>query len=173
MDDITFKYIHQLAINLKTAGQTWADLDSVNTDSLKHMAQINHRPGYMAGNVLHILNKGEINWPIPVLSVIRHHAHGHGDGRYTENTGVSGNNGGEVLVDIYPNPTTGTVTIQASEAGIFVLYSLDGREIGRYAVQDQATTVIFPSGLTAGIYMGRFMAGSGSVTNVKIVYQPN
>jgi type IX secretion system substrate protein len=76
-------------------------------------------------------------------------------------------------VMLYPNPTTGNLTIKASSAGKFTLYSLLGQKIQEYKVQVGQTNLLLPVSLAAGMYMGQFKPDDGGETReVRLVYRP-
>jgi uncharacterized protein YjdB len=75
------------------------------------------------------------------------------------------------VLTVYPNPTMGTVTIQAPVNGTFAVYTVDGRQVTQYAVTTEAMTVSLPHTLAAGVYMCRFTGEDGSTETVRLVYQ--
>lgn len=89
--------------------------------------------------------------------------------------GMYGATGGEEssaqLLKVYPNPTSGTLTVEAPVAGRFNVYTIDGREVAQYAVTASANMVTLPSNLTAGIYMCRFVGADGTSAIVRLVYE--
>ncbi|MES2704232.1 MAG: Ig-like domain-containing protein [Bacteroidota bacterium] len=74
-------------------------------------------------------------------------------------------------LQLYPNPTTGTFTIEAPEAGTFSIYTLDGKEVSSYTIAQGATVISLPNELANGIYMCRYYGASGSTTVVRLVYE--
>ncbi len=74
-------------------------------------------------------------------------------------------------LQLYPNPTTGTFTIEAPEAGTFSIYTLDGREVSRYTIAQGAVVINLPNDLVNGIYMCRYYGASGKTTVVRLVYE--
>jgi trimeric autotransporter adhesin len=75
------------------------------------------------------------------------------------------------VLKIFPNPTSGSLTIDAPVAGTFTVYTIDGKEVAQYAVTASANMVTLPSNLAAGIYMSRFMGSDGTTTVVRLVYE--
>jgi trimeric autotransporter adhesin len=75
------------------------------------------------------------------------------------------------VLKIFPNPTSGLLTIDAPVAGTFTVYTLDGKEVAQYPVTATANMVTLPSHLTTGIYMSRFMGSDGTSTVVRLVYE--
>ncbi|MES2703283.1 MAG: Ig-like domain-containing protein [Bacteroidota bacterium] len=73
-------------------------------------------------------------------------------------------------LQLYPNPTTGTFTIDAPEAGVLNIYTLDGKEVGKYPVARGATMITLPNELASGVYMGRYTGESINTTVVRLVY---
>jgi hypothetical protein len=78
---------------------------------------------------------------------------------------------GTTVLSVYPNPTSGTLTVQAPTSGTFTMYTVDGREVARYAVSETATTVTLPGNLATGVYMCRFNGTDGSSDVVRLIYQ--
>ncbi len=74
-------------------------------------------------------------------------------------------------VTLYPNPTNGAINIRADVAGVFYLYSIDGKGLGEYKVSEGITNITLPNELATGIYMGRYVGDDGSITQFKIVKQ--
>ena len=72
-------------------------------------------------------------------------------------------------VSLYPNPTNGSINIRADVAGVFYLYSLDGKALGAYKINEGVTNVSLPNELATGIYMGRYVGEDGNITLFKIV----
>ncbi|MCF8450703.1 MAG: T9SS type A sorting domain-containing protein, partial [Taibaiella sp.] len=75
------------------------------------------------------------------------------------------------MLTVYPNPTSGVITVDAPEAGTFTVFTIDGREVAQYAVTASANVVTLPSNLAAGIYMCRFMSEDGTTAIVKLVFE--
>lgn len=75
------------------------------------------------------------------------------------------------VLKIFPNPTTGILTISAPVAGTFTVYTLDGKEVAQYPVTATANMVTLPSNLATGIYMCRFMGEDGTTSIVRLVYE--
>ena len=69
---------------------------------------------------------------------------------------------------VYPNPTTGHLTISAPEQGIFIVYDLQGQQTARYSVIKGETEIVLPS-VAAGVYLGRFLGESGYEQVVRVV----
>jgi uncharacterized protein YjdB len=81
---------------------------------------------------------------------------------------------GESIVNVltvYPNPTSGTLTLQAPVNGTFTVYTIDGRQVAQYAVTTESATVSLPHGLANGAYMCRFNGEDGSTDVVRLIYQ--
>ena len=73
----------------------------------------------------------------------------------------------EVL--LYPNPTNSAINIKADVAGVFYLYSLDGKSIGAYKIMEGINNLTMPNELATGIYMGRYVGEDGNVALFKVV----
>lgn len=72
-------------------------------------------------------------------------------------------------ISIYPNPTNGSFTVTAIDAGMLSLYSLDGRRIIQYKIGTGKTQVTLPRELARGIYMCRYNGDSGGLLVLKLV----
>jgi len=62
---------------------------------------------------------------------------------------------------VWPNPTSGNITIQAPVAGSLVMYNMVGQQVAAYKVASGATDVRLPAALAAGVYMGVYKADDG------------
>lgn len=75
-------------------------------------------------------------------------------------------------ISIYPNPTTGQLSIESSQSGRLSFYNLQGESVGSYEIKAGNTVFHLPASLAAGIYMGRFMSSDGNVNKTfRIVYR--
>ena len=72
---------------------------------------------------------------------------------------------------LYPNPSYGAINIRAEVAGVFYLYSLDGRSLNEYKITDGITSLTLPSELAAGMYIGRYIGDDGNTALFRIVKQ--
>ncbi len=72
-------------------------------------------------------------------------------------------------VSLYPNPSNGAINIRADVAGVFYLYSLDGKALGAYKISEGVTSVTLLNELAPGIYMGRYLGDDGNVALFKVV----
>jgi subtilisin family serine protease/uncharacterized protein YjdB len=73
---------------------------------------------------------------------------------------------------IYPNPTSGLITIASSVTGVFVLYTIDGKIAIQVPVENDHTEITLPNTLSAGVYMYRFVGTDGTNEVGRLVYQP-
>ncbi|MCF8448534.1 MAG: Ig-like domain-containing protein [Taibaiella sp.] len=87
-----------------------------------------------------------------------------------ETEGATLENGG--VLKVYPNPTSGQLTIEAPQNGIFSIFTIDGKQVAQYTVTTTAATVSLPKELAAGIYMCRFAGADGSTAIVRLVFEP-
>lgn len=78
----------------------------------------------------------------------------------------------ESKIVIYPNPTSGMLTVECGAAGVFTVYTLDGKQLQQYSTQAPSTTIQMPVNLAAGVYMCRFEGVDGSSQIVRVVYHP-
>ena len=73
---------------------------------------------------------------------------------------------------VWPNPTSGNITIQAPEAGSLVVYNMVGQQVAAYKIASGATDVRLPAALAAGVYMGVYKADDGGAQQmVRVVVE--
>ena len=89
--------------------------------------------------------------------------------RTSNTTGVDQNLSNAETVLLYPNPTSGAININASEAGSFSIYSFDGKALETYPIAIGVTSIQLPKELASGIYVGRYAGDDGSTAIFKIV----
>ncbi|GAA4459878.1 hypothetical protein GCM10023093_01690 [Nemorincola caseinilytica] len=75
-------------------------------------------------------------------------------------------------ISIFPNPSSGALTVETPAPGTLLVYTIDGKEVSRHTIRRPSTSVTLPGDLTAGLYMCRFAGEDGSSTVVRLVYQP-
>jgi uncharacterized protein YjdB len=75
------------------------------------------------------------------------------------------------LLKVYPNPTSGTLNVDAPVSGTFIVYRIDGRGVTQYTLSASANNVTLPSNLSTGIYMCRFIGIDGSSAVVSLLYE--
>ena len=76
-------------------------------------------------------------------------------------------------ISIYPNPSNGSITVDAQRAGSLTLFSMEGRQIAVYAAPGGKTLLQLPRALAPGIYMAVFKPDTGGAEKViRLVYQP-
>lgn len=84
-------------------------------------------------------------------------------------TGNVNSSEGAGITRIFPTPTTGTLTIEASVPGTFRVTAIDGRTVAQYVISEHATTINLPQDLAAGIYTCQFIGTDGVVEVMKVV----
>jgi len=80
--------------------------------------------------------------------------------------------GAAAAFSVYPNPTQGALTLETPVAGVFTVYTIDGKTVGSYSIDKATTTITLPQGITAGIYIGSFIGRDGTRDMVRMVYEP-
>jgi|GEM_PF-843628 len=76
-------------------------------------------------------------------------------------------------IKLYPNPTTGTFTLQCPIDGALLLYAPDGRMAAQYTIHPGTNEQQLPRSLSPGIYIGVFRPADGSPQKtVRLVYEP-
>ena len=72
-------------------------------------------------------------------------------------------------ISMYPNPTTGNLTISSSISGELSIYTIEGKVAGQYSITTGTNTIQFSSDLAAGVYICRFTGIDGSTQQVRMV----
>lgn len=77
-----------------------------------------------------------------------------------------------ILFSVFPNPTSGSLSVSTGVAGTFSVFTLDGKLalVSELTVGTNAITI--PYSLAPGAYMCRFNGADGSVQAVRLNYQP-
>ncbi|MCF8449059.1 MAG: T9SS type A sorting domain-containing protein [Taibaiella sp.] len=83
-----------------------------------------------------------------------------------EQTGINS------IYSLYPNPTSGTITINSPVRGMLVVYTIDGKQVAQYRLTNATTTVTLPKKLAAGMYMCKFTGDDNSTDIIRLQYQP-
>jgi len=86
-------------------------------------------------------------------------------------TSVRDNAGAMAEVTIFPNPTSGEVTVQAPGAGKLTIYAADGRMAGVYEIGKTATTITLGNTLANGVYICRFTGKDGGTKTMQLRVQ--
>ena len=77
-------------------------------------------------------------------------------------------------VRVYPNPTTGILTIEAMDAEViqgFILCDLNGREIQRFQNQGSSLIRVALNDFDSGIYLGKVILENKEILTIKVVLQ--
>ena len=137
--------------------------------------------GYMAGGAGTLIGTGYVTWPIPQIDSVIY------DSLLSDTTtyGQKTTHGANITVSsanantkapyfsLFPNPTYGTAIIKTSMDGIFILQSMDGKQISQYPLAAGNNSIELPRTLAEGIYMGTFKPSDGSKPIItRLVYQP-
>ena len=73
---------------------------------------------------------------------------------------------------VYPNPTSGSFTLQSGVAGKATVLALDGRVVIESKKEVGNTSISMSAGITPGIYLLRFTGDDGSTQTTRLIYQP-
>jgi hypothetical protein len=68
---------------------------------------------------------------------------------------------GTPIFHVYPNPVSGILNLETSEAGAFRILSYDGKCVLNVHVQLGANVIELPMELAAGFYIGQFTSETG------------
>lgn len=71
-------------------------------------------------------------------------------------------------VTVFPNPSTGRMTVRVPVEGVFMVYDLKGQLVQQYRLEKGETEITLPSGIAPGVYLGRFVTEFG-VAVVRVV----
>ena len=186
-DDKLYAWEAGLMLNLYSNGKTWFDLDSASADSMMKITQYNSPAGYMAGAVTALLGIAPVTWPVPVLDTamidsVMAALDTSRSGERTTHGGALGNGRSPITTvnktgvqsfSVYPNPTFGSIMINTTMSGRFTLFTMLGQQLAEYTVTSGSTNMQLPTGISPGIYIGKFKSDNGRITQeVRLVYQP-
>jgi uncharacterized protein YjdB len=73
--------------------------------------------------------------------------------------------------NLYPNPTSGSFTIESDVHGSLVVFTYDGKVVSEYQLTERTTTVSLPSELPAGMYLCNFRFEDGTSKTAKLYLQ--
>lgn len=120
---------------------------------------------YMARALVAVIDKTEFQWPIPVLPTIA------AQRRSTQRSIVGEPNTN--IFSLYPNPTTGTFTVNAPTAGELNICTFLGSKIAVYSLQQGKNDITIPTKLAVGVYLVRFQAKDGKTSfERKLIFNP-
>lgn len=71
-------------------------------------------------------------------------------------------------VKVYPNPTTGALTVSVPEKGKISVVNLQGQSVGAYELQQGDNKIALPALLSPGLYIGRIQLKDGKIETVRI-----
>lgn len=176
-DQLDYIWLTDKAISQAENSQGWQQLGSSNYSALLGIAVKNSFSGFMAAGVADFLGLRPIVWPSPVTDT---GSLGARPGNDAGNSGSSfiGNDGKmESLqarsgISVYPNPTTGAVTVSMPESGSLSLLNIQGQQVADYQLSKGENHLRMPAGIAPGIYIGRLVYGSGKYVIIRIAYQP-
>ena len=84
-------------------------------------------------------------------------------------TPTIGSTGGDVKFAVYPNPTSGVLTVETPVMGVFTVYTIDGKEMMSNEIKEATTTITLPNNIANGVYMCRFHGEDESVQVVRLI----
>jgi hypothetical protein len=73
--------------------------------------------------------------------------------------------------NLYPNPTSGALSIESGVDGKLTIYTIDGKLIETINITQPVTATLLPAHLSTGVYMCRFVGADGSSAIVRLVYR--
>jgi len=158
------------AISLAQNGQSWQQLSSNYYSALQGIAVKNSFSGFMAAGITDFLGLSPFGWPAPNTNTQQ--GARPGPGSFAENSNNSESSVALVGISVYPNPTTGALTVTTPVKASISITSLQGQLVATYALNAGDNQLSLRSGIAPGIYIGRVVLEGGRQTLIKIVYQP-
>ncbi len=73
--------------------------------------------------------------------------------------------------NLYPNPTSGSFTVESDVHGSLVVFTYDGKVVSEYQMIEKTTSVTLPSELPAGMYICNFRFDNGTSKTAKLYLQ--
>lgn len=73
---------------------------------------------------------------------------------------------------LYPNPAYSDITVETPVSGKLLISSLDGKTIRQVELNNGNTTIALSREMAAGVYMCRFIGTDGTVSVIRLVYNP-
>ncbi len=61
--------------------------------------------------------------------------------------------------------------MESGNAGVLIVYTIDGKELVRYSVNEGTTRMRLPKQIAHGVYMCRFAGADGSTMMVRLVVE--
>lgn len=78
------------------------------------------------------------------------------------------NAGKDEIFALFPNPTTGSITVRSEQEGTLYVYAADGRQVATYVLEKGTNQLSLPSNLANGRYACRILTTNGTSQTVKI-----
>lgn len=79
---------------------------------------------------------------------------------------------GTFRFSVFPNPTQGSLSVESGIHGVATIYTIDGKEVGKYDIGTNRSDIVLPADMAAGVYMMRFKGDDGSTQLVRLVFKP-
>jgi uncharacterized protein YjdB len=79
-----------------------------------------------------------------------------------------GGAGENEIFALYPNPTTGSISMSTAFDGTCYIYAADGRQVATYSLEKGINQLSLPATLSAGHYACKVVAADGETRTVKI-----
>ena len=79
---------------------------------------------------------------------------------------------GASVLELYPNPTSGSFTVKTSAAGTLTITTTEGKRVASYKIKQGATELSLPDGTAPGVYQLIFEAEhTGQRQVMKLMYR--
>ncbi len=72
---------------------------------------------------------------------------------------------------VFPNPTSGSVSVSSDKSGILILYTVDGKKVTDYEVSIGQMSILLPENIVSGAYLCVFVRDDGTAEMVTLVYE--
>jgi hypothetical protein len=155
----------EIGLNMKQEKRSWRLISPEEKAYILSVASNTSVAGCMAGAIADALELKSFKHPIPVIQTSKR--------SYQNNTTGNGNVSAASMFSVYPNPTSGQLTITASEAGTLTFYGVVGNKIGSYKLNGGINTLHLPETIAAGLYTAHFTNTRGNKSDViRIIYKP-
>lgn len=170
-EDNQYRQLTRMAIDLYKTGKSWMDANDDMRSVLMDISNSNTWTGSLALATAGLLGLKTYQWPTAAGATTDMNGlarRTNTDGSLTTVTTAENASG----FRIYPNPTTGALYLESDKGGEAVLYNLTGTKIWGQRIGSGKTVVQLPQALAAGMYLVRFVAADGAVSQTRLTYQP-
>ncbi|MEO6831901.1 MAG: T9SS type A sorting domain-containing protein [Chitinophagaceae bacterium] len=164
-------WLNAKAITLLSNKQSWKNLSDADRASVAAIANTGTpSPAvYMARGILANIDINyQFKWPVPIGPDVPQSQVATKKAALAINNQLNQNG-----FSLYPNPTTGSFSLNSNDAGQLALYTIEGLKVTQYAVKTGKNEYALPATLASGVYIGKFQgAKTRAEKSIRIIYQP-